>query len=48
MQDDTVKEKLNIKIAMNKNGIKKFKICSKCNICNLPEKTRCIKCKQKL
>lgn len=48
MQYDETKEKLNIKIAMDKNGIKKFKICSKCNVCNSPERIRCIKCKRKL
>lgn len=42
------KDKLNIKVAMNKDGIKQFKICSKCNTCNSPKKNRCIKCKRKL
>lgn len=47
MQEDFNK-KQNIKVAMNKFGIKKFKICPRCNICNDIQKTRCIKCRLKL
>lgn len=48
MNKDVTKQKSSIKVAMNRNGIKTFKICEKCNTCNPSEKIRCIKCKRKI